>query len=73
MRTRLIARAALSTLLITGMLVVKADDSETGGPWKQNYKLGTKQIITGYTYKFTYDPFSGTYYTSQVPVYTTIF
>jgi hypothetical protein len=47
MRIRLIARVALSALLLTVMLVVKADDSESGGPWKQNYKLAATQKLTG--------------------------
>ncbi len=56
MRNRLIARVALSALLLTGMLVVKADDSETGGPWKQNYKNGRQTNSDRYYYRLAGGP-----------------
>jgi hypothetical protein len=72
MRIRLIARVALSALLLTVMLVVKADDSETGGPWKQNLKMGTKQIQTGSTTTWEVVPGTAMPVIVTTPIYTTI-
>lgn len=76
MRTRSIARIALSALCLTGIHIVRADDSEGGGPWKTNYKMGTKAVQTGTTTTTTWitiDPLSGGSIpvTTTTPVYTT--
>lgn len=72
MRTGFIAKLALSTLFLTGMLVVKADDSEVP-VWKKNSKMGTKSIVTGTTTKWVVlDPISGGGYWDTTNTYTTI-